>query len=284
MTPHEPTEERGADDVSLAVPAAYADTSDLRGLTRADGPIGAVTRILRNRGLDPSNAFQTEDRPDDTEAYQHEVYRQAWINSLRLSGHEDYARFTLDTLDAEQCPEVMRVFVGQLAAAQRHNRQQAKLPENERRILRPEVRHLIAHGNTGSGKTVAAAAAGAFAVQCGLMARFVSHSKYLDWLRPDRAPSGLTQTQVVERYERCDLLILDDLCNELDGYATTHVRTHTSNLITARLNSGRATLFTTNLDFAQVAEVLGDRLASRIGGQAKPVKMTGNDRRKPITW
>ncbi|MEU5181168.1 ATP-binding protein [Streptomyces longwoodensis] len=270
--------------MSLALPAAYADTSDMRGLTRADGPIGAVAKILRSRGIDPTNAFQTEDRPDDTAEYQHEVYQQAWVNSLRLSGHDDYARFTLDSLDAEQCPQVMRSFVGQLAAARRHNREQEKLPVEQRSILRPKVRHLIAHGTTGSGKTVAAAAAGAFAVQCGLMARFVSHSKYLDWLRPDRAPSGLTQTQVVERYERCDLLILDDLCNELNEYATNHVRTHTSNLITARLNSGRATLFTTNLSFAQVTEVLGDRLASRIGGQAMPVEMVGNDRRKPITW
>ncbi|MGW0763454.1 ATP-binding protein [Streptomyces sp. NPDC002814] len=256
-----------------------------RQVVRADGPIAAVANILRRRGMDPSKAAFTEDRPDSTDEYQREVFQQAWVNSLRLSGHEDYARYTLDRLDEKhQFPEHLRRYVEQIVAARQQNREQMALPEGERHIVRPNIQHLILHGTVGSGKTVAAAAAGAYAVSCGVMARFVSHSMYLSWLRPDSAPAGLTQTQVRERYERCDLLILDDLCNEMDEYATNHVRTHTSNLITARLNSGKATLFTTNLNFGQVASVLGDRLASRVGGRATVAKMVGDDRRKPQVW
>ncbi|KIF04163.1 hypothetical protein PL81_20355 [Streptomyces sp. RSD-27] len=251
----------------------------------AAGAVGKVAAILRQRGMDPAKASMTQDRPDDTEAYQQQVYRDAWVNSLRLSGHADYARYNLGSLDDPgQFPEHMKKYVGQLAAARRHNREQLKLPVDDRRELRPSILHLVVAGGVGAGKTVAAAAAGAFAVDCGLMARFVSHSMYLAWLRPEGAPAGLTPTQVRERYERCDLLVLDDLCNEMDEYATNHVRTHTSNLITARINSGRATLFTTNLNFDQIEAVLGERLASRVGNRATVLRMVGNDRRKPQRW
>ncbi|MER7759487.1 ATP-binding protein [Streptomyces sp. NPDC097619] len=248
------------------------------------GPVRRIEAILRHRGLDPGKAALTHDRPASTEAYQQQVFREAWRNSLRLSGHADYVRYTLDKLETGQRPEHLQKFVDQLAAARRHNRDQALLPPEERNERRANVRHVIVAGTVGAGKTVAAAAAGSYAGECGLMARFLSHSMYLSWLRPNSAPAGLTATQVRERYERCDLLILDDLCNEMDDYASHHVRTHTSDLITARINSGRATLFTTNLNFDQVAEVLGERLASRIGARATVLRMTGGDRRKPEKW
>ncbi|MER5482628.1 ATP-binding protein [Streptomyces sp. NPDC002812] len=208
----------------------------------------------------------------------------AWTNSLALSGHAGYGRFRLSHLKDGQRPDFVKAYVGPLVAAHRHNREQAKLPPAERRIARPEKLHLIMAGGVGAGKTVAAAAAGSLAVECGMMARFVSHSMYLSWLRPDGAPAGLTAVRIRERYERCDLLILDDLCNEMDGYATNHVRTETSDLITSRINSNRPTIFTTNLTFDQVAVVLGERLASRVGGQASVLKMVGEDRRQPEKW
>ncbi|MGW7090123.1 ATP-binding protein [Streptomyces sp. NPDC054871] len=267
--------------MSLTLPAP-STALDSREPARA--PVAAIAGILRRRGLDPTNAAITEDRPDSTDGYQQQVYRQAWVNSLALSGHADYTRFTLDSLDEGQFPQHLRQYVGHLSAAYRHNRQQRSLAPEDRHILRPNILNLIATGSVGAGKTVAAAAAGAFAVESGMMARFVSHSMYLSWLQPDNAPAGLTKVQIRERYDRCDLLIVDDLCNEMDQYATNHVRTHTSDLITSRINSGRATLFTTNLTSDQVAAVLGERLASRVGNRATVLRMTGDDRRKPQRW
>jgi DNA replication protein DnaC len=247
-------------------------------------PVAAVESILRRRGLDPAKAGLTEDRPDHIGDYQRAVNAQSWVNSLRLAGHHDYARFSLDRLHDDQFPDHIRTYVDALVRIRAHNRDQQRLPEAEQDIQRPKVQHLILHGPTGSKKTAAAAGAGAYAVQCGLMPRFVSHSKFLHWLRPDSAPPGLTPVQIMERYERCDLLVLDDLCEEMDGYATNHVRTLTTNLITARLNSGRGTIFTTNLNFDQVEMVLGERLASRIGGGAVPLKFKADDARKPQKW
>ncbi|MFD0352994.1 ATP-binding protein [Streptomyces sp. NPDC127110] len=270
--------------MSITLPAPAIPGGEYR---PAAGPLERIRArcgaILQERGpelMDPPPA----DGTDITAAYQQQVYRDAWVNSLRLSGHADYARYRLGVLKDEQFPRHLETYVDQLAKARHHNRRQLKLPAEERKEVRPSVLHLLAAGGVGVGKTAAAAAAGTYAVEHGLMTRFVSHSMYLAWLRPEGAPSGLTATQVRERYERCDLLILDDLCNEMDEYATNHVRTHTSNLITARINSGRATLFTTNLDFDQVTTVLGERLASRIGGGAQVLQMVGDDRRKPKRW
>ncbi|MGA5411546.1 ATP-binding protein [Streptomyces lavendulocolor] len=268
--------------MSLTMTAAAIPES--RKVVRAGAAITAVADILKRRGMEPGKTALTEDRPDGTDEYQQEVYRQAWVNSLRLSGHDDYARFTLAKLREDQFPDHVRAYVDKLVEARAHNRDQEKLPEDQREIVRPTIQHLILHGSTGTRKTATAAAAGAYAVERGLMARFVSHSKYLGWLRPDSAPAGLTRTQILERYERCDLLVLDDLCEEMDEYATNHVRTLTNNLITARANKGRGTIFTTNLNFDQVEVVLGERLASRIGGRALPLKLVGDDARKPQRW
>ncbi|MBV1940782.1 ATP-binding protein [Streptomyces sp. BV286] len=268
--------------MSLTVPAPAAPQK--REPVLAGDAMAAVASILRRRGIDPANAALTSDRPDDTDEYQREVNAQAWVNSLRLAGHHDYERFNISKLHEDQFPEHLRSYVDQIVAARTHNRAQMRLPAGEREIIQPSVQHLILHGATGSKKTAAAAAAGAYAVERGLMARFASHAKYLRWLRPDSAPGNLTPIKVVEYYERCDVLILDDLCEEMDEYATNHVRTVTNTLITARRNSGRGTIFTTNLNFDQVETVLGERLASRIGGGAMPLKYESADARKPQRW
>ncbi len=267
--------------MTMAIPAP---TNPESSIALVGGAVERVTSILRSRGVDPAKASMTEDRPDSTAEYQDMVNRQAWANSLALSGHSEYSRFHLSSLDGEQFPDHIKAYVGPLAAARRHNREQMALAVKDRRMMRPHILNLVMAGGVGAGKTVAAAAAGALAVECGMMARFVSHSMYLSWLRPDGAPSGLTAVQVRERYERCDLLVIDDLCNEMDGYATNHVRTHTSDLITSRINSNRPTVFTTNLAFDQVAVVLGPRLASRVGSRATVLRMVGDDRRRPQTW
>jgi DNA replication protein DnaC len=268
------------DDMAMM---ATAPDVDIAGMAPVGGSIGKLAAILQRRGLDPTAARFTEDRPDDTDEYQTQVYRQAWENSLRRSEHHDYLRYQLANLEEGE-REFLRKYVDQHVAVRKMQRQQNKLPPEERQHLRPNILNVILAGSVGAGKTVAAAAAARYAVDNGLMARFVPHTLYLDWLRPDRAPSGMTALSVVEFYERCDLLVLDDLGHEMEQYATNHVRTKTSELITARINSNRPTLFTTNLTSEQITEVLGDALFSRIGMRAEVWEMTGVDRRQPKQW
>ncbi|MEV0487340.1 ATP-binding protein [Streptomyces sp. NPDC050508] len=270
--------------MSLTLPAPAPDISNGEPVL-AGGPVAHIASILKRRGLEPHKATFDEDRPDSTEEYQREVYQQAWVNSLVRAGHSDYARYKLAHLDeAEQHREHFRTYVDHHAEARRHNRSQRNLPAEQQQIRRPKIMHMIVPGAVGAGKTVSAVAAGSYAVERGLMARFLVHSHYLKWMRPDGAPPGMTQLMVREFYERCDVLVLDDLCQQMDGYATTHVRDHTSDLISARMHSNRPTIFTTNLNSEQLTVVLGDALVSRIGSRAQVLNMQGSDRRKPKTW
>lgn len=263
---------------------APAPALDIDGMTAAGGAAAKVLAILQRRGMNPGQAAFTEDRPDDTVEYQAEVYRQAWENSLRRAEHHDYLRYRLDDLEKRE-RNFLQVYVDQHVQVRALQREQSKLPPHERKQhARPNVLNAILAGSVGAGKTVAAVAAASYAVERGLMARFVPHTVYLSWLRPDGAPSGMTPLKVLEFYERCDLLVLDDLAHEMDAYATNFVRTRTSELITARVNSNRPTLFTTNLTSKQITDVLGDALFSRIGMRAEVLEMTGVDRRKPKSW
>jgi DNA replication protein DnaC len=267
-------------DMSLT---AAVPTTDVQGVIAAGGTTARILDILRQRGVDPARAAFTEDRPDGTAEYQAQVYRQAWENSLHRAGHSDYLRYRLKDLGEEE-RNFLKTYIDQHVQAREMQRAQSKLPPEKRQHVRPRVLNAILAGSVGAGKTVAAVAAAEYATERGLMARFVSHTKYLSWLRPDGAPSGMTPLQVVEFHERCDVLVLDDTAHEMEAYATNFVRTKTSELITARANSNRPTIFTTNLTSDQIREVLGDAVFSRIGLRAQVWEMTGDDRRAPQEW
>jgi DNA replication protein DnaC len=127
------------------------------------------------------------------------------------------------------------------------------------------------------------------AAEQGLVVRFVKHATYLTWRRPDSAPHNLTAHQVREWFVTCDLLILDELCGEMDMTATEFARKETIDLIDSRLAAGRATAFSTNLRSRRseehpglgVVDILGERLLSRLEASAHLVKIHGPDRRKP---
>ncbi|MBG7704902.1 ATP-binding protein [Streptomyces sp. MC1] len=253
------------------------------GVTTVDAASAKVLSILQRRGIDPARAGLTDDRADDPAEYQAEVYWMAWRNSLRRAGLSDYLRYRLSDLGQEE-REFVKDYIDQHIEVRQKQREQHKLHPDQRQHIRPLVLNAILAGTVGAGKTVTAVAAARYAVERGLMARLVPHTLYLSWLRPNGAPTGMTATQVIEFYERCDVLVLDEVAGQMDGYATNFVRTCTYDLINARVNSNRPTLFTTNLSSEQIIEVLGEALYSRIGTRAEVLEMTGDDRRMPKTW
>lgn len=211
-----------------------------------------------------------EDFPvfDDVREYQLEVRRNAWRRCLVEANHDDYLAMNVDRLDAEQHAETIRYF------AQTVGRPDAK------------VLNLILVGSIGAGKTSAAISAGHLAVAAGRFVRFATHQQYLDWLRPDGAPSGRSPVWIREQHERADLLILDDLGAEenLDEEASKFVRKETNELLGNRLASGRPTIVTTNLSSEDLSVMLGARMVSRLGARGHVLKFIGEDRRQPIKW
>lgn len=202
---------------------------------------------------------------DGIDAQRRKVDRDAWTNSLRMARLDDKAGWSLDDLADDQHPAMLRRYVDGLG------------PD-------AAVVNLVLGGRIGSGKTTAAVALGDYASSKGLRCRVVRHKHYLDWLRPDGAPEGMTPWQVRRRMRDCDLLVLDELGGELDGEASRFVREETLSLIGDRIEAGKATVFTTNDKPDTIAENLGQRLMSRISERGLALTVRGDDRRGRLHW
>ncbi|MFG2986141.1 hypothetical protein ACGFYQ_33650 [Streptomyces sp. NPDC048258] len=241
----------------------------------------AVIEVLRRGGADLSQlGVPAQPEPEDglwekVSVPQARALKNIWTNSMKEAAHDDYLRWRLDDLDPLQKPNTLRNWLDSLVQA-------------KERKGRPETLNLIVPGNVGTGKTTALAALGNEASERGLVTRFVKHATYLAWRRPDGSPDDLRAYQVRKRHVEADLLILDELCGEMDGIATEFARRETIDLVDSRLAAGRATAFSTNLKSRGapgkppgIADILGDRFLSRIEARAHLVTIQGPDRRKP---
>jgi hypothetical protein len=204
---------------------------------------------------------------DDLDDWRRDTYRAAWANSLKVGQVADLAGWTVDQLAPNQYPEAIAGFVGGLG------RDGAK-------------RNLVLAGHVGTGKTAAAIAAGNMAADAGHMVRYVRHSTYLKWLRPEGSPRDMEAWQIERRFRDCALLILDDLAGELDTdvMAREFVRDKTLNLVGDRIDSGKATIITTNQSAEAITTILGDALISRISKNGARLVVAGEDRRGRLSW
>ncbi|NGO67876.1 hypothetical protein [Streptomyces boncukensis] len=235
-----------------------------------------VLEVLRRGGADLSQLgvpAPPESDPllwEDVSIPQARARKNAWITSMREAAHDDYLKWRFTDLDANQHPNVLGGWLDSLVEAKQHK-------------ARPATMHLIAPGNIGSGKTTALAALGNEASERGLLVRFIKHTTYLTWRRPDGGPGDMTAYAARKRHVEADLLILDELCGEMDGVATEFARRETIDLVDSRLSAGRPTAFSTNLRRDGIAAVLGERLLSRVEDRAFLAKIQGPDRRTPRT-
>lgn len=199
-----------------------------------------------------------------------------WVNSIKDAAQDEYLDFRFSDLDANQHPENLRKWLASLLQAKEEGD-------------RPSCLNWIMPGNIGSGKSASVCALGNEAAAMGLWTLYVKHSTYVTWLRPDMAPRNQKPWEIQKMFIGCDLLILDELCGEMDGTATEFTRRETINLIDARISAGRPTAYTTNLRSRRqpgshamgIVDVLGERLLSRLESSAHLAKVEGPDRRKP---
>lgn len=84
------------------------------------------------------------------------------------------------------------------------------------------------------------------------------------------------EEMIVEKYSNCSLLVLDDIGIEKTSewaLQTLYV------ILNKRYSEQLQTIITSNLSIEEIGEKLRDRIASRIAGMCKIVKLTGKDRR-----
>ena len=88
--------------------------------------------------------------------------------------------------------------------------------------------------------------------------------------------TGDSESSLIEKYAGKKCLILDDLGVE----KTTEWSLQTLyTIIDRRYREEKQTLITSNLTLNEIAEKVGDRIASRIAGMCKVVEIKGRDRR-----
>lgn len=255
--------------------ASSTEAFPARGMVPAVQAMRATLRDLRSGTLDTSTFKPLPEDLEDSVADDGRagVRRQAWQNSLLLARHDAYEHWTLNRLDEEaQHRGRFRDYVTALAWAMK-------------RGVHPPKLNAIAYGNTGSGKTTAIIATGRFAMESGLRARYLKHTDYLDWLRPNRAPAGQTEKDVEELYttDKTQLLVLDEVCSGMDN-PSDWVRTKSEHLVDTRRAAGLPTLCATNLTSRQIIETIGSRFYSRLAGGASLFEIVGDDRRAPVEW
>ncbi|GHH21944.1 ATP-binding protein [Streptomyces lanatus] len=266
----------------MSVTADTPTTAPARGMNALGDLSAHLLSVLKNNGADMSQlGVPPQPEPEDglwedVSVPQARARQSMWRNSIIDAAHDDYVPFRFDHLDEAQKPKTLQSWLDSLIEAKKLD-------------ARPEILNMILPGNIGSGKTAAAISLGNEAAERGLWTLFVKHATYLTWRRPDSAPHNMKAWEVRKRFVECDLLVLDELCGEMDVTATEFARKETIDLIDARIAAGRPTAYTTNLRSRRqpgsqamgVVDILGERLLSRLESSAHLAKIVGPDRRKP---
>lgn len=82
--------------------------------------------------------------------------------------------------------------------------------------------------------------------------------------------------EYITNIKEADLVIFDDLGI---GQLTSADKNNLLDVIDYRLNDHKSTVFTSNLNYEQLVELFGDRLASRIYHSSTIIELKGSDRR-----
>lgn len=135
--------------------------------------------------------------------------------------------------------------------------------------------NLIFFGRTGLGKTHLSTAIAREVIERGFDVCYNSAENILSDFEFDKYRSNFGKEEPrADKYMATDLLIIDDLGTEaLSAFAQSALY----NLINTRLASGRPTIVSTNLGEGELQGRYGDRIASRLLGEFRPLLFLGAD-------
>lgn len=134
------------------------------------------------------------------------------------------------------------------------------------------ISNITLQGGTGLGKTHLSTSIAQTVIEHGYDVVYETAQNMLTDLENVRF--GRSETDAAERYETCDLLIIDDLGTEL---STNFAVSALYNLINTRINAGKATVVSTNLQPDEIRRRYSDRITSRLLGEYTLLPMTGTD-------
>ena len=134
--------------------------------------------------------------------------------------------------------------------------------------------NLLFIGSTGLGKTHLSAAIAAAAAEKGCSVAYETASHLFSKLEKHRFNPDEESFRAVEKLNRCDLLIVDDLGTELPGnFVTSALYT----VINDRLLAGKPIVISTNLTIDEISRRYNPQIASRLQGSFNRLTFVGED-------
>jgi len=134
--------------------------------------------------------------------------------------------------------------------------------------------NLLLSGGTGLGKTHLALAIGKAVGEMGYAVTYETAVSLFAKLEQDKFNSTEETRRAVEKLEKCDLLIVDDLGTEMTGQFTTSAL---YGLLNTRLMTKKAMVITTNLNVDDASKRYSPQIASRLYGDFVRLTFVGSD-------
>ncbi|MBE6882819.1 MAG: ATP-binding protein [Ruminococcaceae bacterium] len=137
----------------------------------------------------------------------------------------------------------------------------------------PDSSSIVMIGKTGLGKTHLSLSIAKTVTDGGFGVVYLPAQKLVSGLEREHF-SGSGSDALLQKYTKCDLLIIDDLGAE---FQSSFANSAIGNLINERLYENRPTIISTNLSGKELAERYSERTASRILGEYKKLYFVGED-------
>lgn len=138
---------------------------------------------------------------------------------------------------------------------------------------------ILIMGNTGVGKTHLMECMATYAIEKGIKIKYITAFNFNQDMLKYHCARLEDKDEIMEDYLHSDILFIDDLGTENKINNVTNEYLYS--VLNDRMTNHKSTVITTNLDFAQIQDVYGERIFSRLMHKKQSLKInfTGSDLR-----